>query len=97
MTEKRNNIYELHLKELQLKDGSEPSKAIAFDFQNHDNIFELLERFKNRELFENKNDNIEFMVGLKLFSEVILKNKKHPIFEEFAPAFGQLMKKLKGK
>jgi hypothetical protein len=42
--------------------------------------------------FENHDD-----IGLKLFSEVMLKNRNHPLFEEFLPAFGVFMKKLKGK
>lgn len=34
-------------------------------------------------------------LGLKLFSEVMLKNRKDPLFEEITPAFGAFMKKLK--
>ena len=34
-------------------------------------------------------------VGLKLLGEVMLKNRSHPLFEEFGPQFGQFMKRLK--
>ncbi|MEN8764598.1 DUF3861 family protein, partial [Wenyingzhuangia sp.] len=39
--------------------------------------------------------SVEFAIGLKLFSEVMLKNKDNPLFEEFRPAFSALMKKIK--
>jgi hypothetical protein len=34
-------------------------------------------------------------VGLKLFSEVMLENRGHPLFAEFAPHFRDFMKTLK--
>lgn len=40
------------------------------------------------------NDKL-FAVGLKLFSEVLLQNRKNPLFEDIAPAFRDFMKKLK--
>jgi len=36
-----------------------------------------------------------FIVGLKLFSEVMLAERKHPLFSEFGPQFKLFMKKLK--
>ena len=36
-----------------------------------------------------------FAVGLKLFSEVMLEHRDHPLFQEFLPQFGQFMKNLK--
>jgi len=32
---------------------------------------------------------------LKLFSEVMIKNRNHPLFEELLPAFKTFMEKLK--
>ena len=34
-------------------------------------------------------------VRLKLFGEVMLENRGHPLFAEFMPQFGDFMKKLK--
>ena len=93
--EKRNNKYRIHLQELELKDGSQPEKSMEFEFQNHDNIFSIIENREGRQLFENKADDIEFIVGLKLFSEVMLRNRANPLFEELAPAFKNFMIKLK--
>jgi len=52
---------------------------------------------KDSDRFENKTDNVEFIVGLKLFSEVMLRNRNNPLFEDFSHSFRDFMKKLKGK
>lgn len=93
--EKRNNKYRVHLQELELKGGTQSDKSIEFEFQNHDNIFSIIERIKDRNLFEKKGDDIEFIIGLKLFSEVMMRNRDNPLFEELAPAFKNFMMKLK--
>lgn len=95
--EKRNNKYKIHLEEIELVDGSETGKTIEFEFTNHDNIMALIERAKENNRFENEADNLEFIVGLKLFSEVMMRNRRNPLFEDFAPAFKSFMMKLKGK
>ena len=93
--EKRNNVYHLELKELSLKDGSEGNKILEFNFENHDDLFHIFEVIKSKKVFEDENTSHEFALGLKLFTEVMLKSKKHPLFEEFRPAMAEFMKKLK--
>ncbi len=61
---------------------------------NHDDIFQIVERLKRAEFFDDQTTK-SFAVGLKLFSEVMLEHKDHPLFEEFLPQFGQFMKNLK--
>ena len=95
--EKRNNKYKIQLQELELKDGTQSGKTIEFEFENHDNILNLIEQTTNNKRFESESENTEFILGLKLFSEVMLRNRSNPLFEEFLPAFGVFMKKLKGK
>jgi hypothetical protein len=50
---------------------------------------------KQKNLFANDEQSTEFALGLKLFSEVMLKNRQHPIFEDLLPAFKVFMEKLK--
>jgi hypothetical protein len=97
MTSKKNNHYSIKLSEIELKDGTPSNRSITFEFDNHDNILDLIEQVKTRELFETEEETTEFIVGLKLFSEVMLRNREHSLFEEFRPVFGEFMKKLKGK
>jgi len=93
--EKRNNTYQLDLKELKLKDGSEGTKSLNLEFDNHDDIFNIIEVIKSKKIFDNENTANEFAIGLKLFTEVMLKNKQNPLFEELRPAIMEFMKKLK--
>ena len=51
---------------------------------------------QERNLFNNENKSAEFAIGLKMFSEVMLRNKDNAMFEEFLPEFKKFMQKLKG-
>lgn len=97
MTDKKSNRYQLTLKELELKDGSDADKSIVFEFENHDNILNLIEKVQQRKLFDKEDKNTQFLLGLKLFSEVMIEQRDNPLFEDFAPAFREFMKKLKAK
>jgi len=93
--EKKNNQYRLTLEATSLKDPVNPMPAISFAFENHDNLFKIIELAKTKNIFEKESDAVEFALGLKLFTEVVLRNKQHPLFEELQPAIGGFMKKLK--
>lgn len=67
---------------------------LEFNVGNHDDIFDIVERIRNRTDFD-ENTNTALAVGLKLFSEVMLENRSNPLFEEFMPQFASFMKKLK--
>ncbi len=97
MMEKRNNSYQLDLKEIKLKDGSEGTKNLSFEFDNHDDLFSIFEMIKSKKIFKEDNTAQEFALGLKLFTEVMLKNKQHPLFEELRPTILEFMKKLKSQ
>ena len=70
-------------------------KTLNVEFENHDDLFKIIDLAKSKKLFENENHSIEFSLGLKLFSEIILKHKDHPLFTEMKPAIVQFMNKLK--
>jgi hypothetical protein len=95
---KRANKYRLTLEQVSLmKEETALSEPVSLEFENHDEIFKIIDIIKKKNLFENENQSTEFAIGLKLFSEVMLKNRKHPLFEDFFPAFGEFMKKLKSQ
>jgi hypothetical protein len=94
--EKKTNKYHLTLRLKQYANGDhEPAKQLALEFDNHDELFSIIERIQAKALFSNKEQSAEFAIGLKMFSEVMLKNKHLPLFEELAPAFRSFMKRLK--
>ena len=53
------------------------------------------EKVKSKKLFNSEEESTEFALGLKLFTEVMLRNKKHPLFEDLRPHIVDFMKKLK--
>ncbi|WP_286915274.1 DUF3861 domain-containing protein [Flavobacterium sp. UBA4197] len=94
--EKKTNTYRLKLEYLSDIKGENPEKEpLEFTFHNHDDIFSIVEILTEKALFENPGDTAEFALGLKLFTEVMLRNRKQPLFEELSPAIAAFMKKLK--
>lgn len=85
-----------HLADAQGNPSSYTEK-LEFDVGNHDDIFVILQRLQQAELFDEQTTK-SFAVGLKLFGEVMLENKNHALFKDFLPQFGQFgqfMKHLK--
>lgn len=96
MTTKKSNKYKITLEQVSLINEDSPkSNPLTLEFENHDEIFKIVDIMREKNLFEEENLSIEFAIGLKMFGEVILKNKNNPLFKEFFPAFGEFMKKLK--
>ena len=62
--------------------------------EKYDHIFPLTPIQKK---FFDEETTKAFAVGLKLFSEVMLENREHVLFQDFHPAFLQFMKNLKQK
>ncbi|NUN59819.1 MAG: DUF3861 domain-containing protein [Burkholderiaceae bacterium] len=69
---------------------------LVFEVGNHDDIFQIVQRMRTRDDFD-ESSAAALAVGLKLFSEVMLEHKDHPLFASFKPHFSQFMKELKGK
>ena len=69
---------------------------LQFQVDAHDEILALVERSRQPGDFD-ADTAAAFIPGLKLLGEVMLKNRSHPLFEEFGPQFGQFMQRLKGR
>lgn len=95
MVVKKNNLYKIQLAEVALKNGGSASKRIEFEFENHDDLFDIIEKMKRKNIFGNEDHDVEFALGIKLFSEIMLRHKDHDLFNELEPAFGNFMKNLK--
>ncbi|MFD2719611.1 DUF3861 domain-containing protein [Hymenobacter monticola] len=94
---KRAHHYRLRLEHLAPAAPDQPTHApMEIEFDNHDDIFSIIARMEGRQLFAEPGQAAEFAIGLKLFSEVMLKNRELPLFAEFRPTFSEFMKKLKG-
>lgn len=93
--EKKHNKYRITLEHLHSPKDLGLNETIDFEFENHDEIFSIIERIRENNPFDNENQAVEFALGLKLFSEVMIKNRDNELFEELMPVFGSFMKKLK--
>lgn len=93
--EKKENRYHLRLDQVSAKTESFAPASLEFDFSNHDDVLHIVRLMQAKPLFDNAEEAAQFAVGLKLFSEVMLKHRTDPLFAELAQAFGPFMKKLK--
>lgn len=93
----KHHTYRILVEHLADKDGKPVAdRSLSFITTNHDEITGIVERIRNARQFED-DDAAAFAVGLKLFSEIMLKNREHPLFTEFRPHFLAFMKKLKAQ
>lgn len=91
----KKHRYRVTLEHLSDADGEPSSQApLQFEVGNHDEIIAIVERLRSRGDFD-ATTAAAFGVGLKLFSEVMLDNRKNPLFASFQPHFVQFMKRLK--
>ncbi|MBF9003211.1 MULTISPECIES: DUF3861 domain-containing protein [Vibrio] len=92
----KKNLYHIDIAPLKNKDGSDISSEehIAFDFESHDDLKQILSKVGIIEGLDKKQTH-SFAIGLKMLGEIMLEHRKHPLFHEFSPHFGQFMKKLK--
>lgn len=97
MNSKNTNQYKVLLQEVALKDGSKGEQAVEIDVFMREDIFHIMEKLNASGWFAEEADSRQFALGLKLFAEVMIKNRKNPLFEDFQPAFVELMKKIKSR
>jgi hypothetical protein len=94
--EKKLNKYYLTLSLKEYANGeTQPAKELGIEFSNHDEIFGIIERIKDKNIFENHSEATQFALGLKLFSEIKLKHRENPLFDELNEVFPVFIKKLK--
>lgn len=87
------NRYKIYLKEV----AEDVSPTLEFEFENHDNLFFIIEKMKASNIFDDDLDAEKFALGLKLFSSVMMKHRNKDVFSNFEPAFITFMKNLKSK
>jgi hypothetical protein len=80
------------LEDVQGHPGDKP--PLVFECRNHDELLGLVQRLRSRGDFD-QDTSASLLIGLKLFSEVMLQNRQHPLFAPLLPHFGQFMQRLK--
>ncbi|CAI0840549.1 DUF3861 domain-containing protein [Serratia ficaria] len=89
--------FKITVEALSDRQGNPVEKApLSFEVENHDDILGIVERIQAREdLNFGPRQSAAFAVGLKLFSEVMIENRKHPVFAPLREAFKAFMIGLK--
>jgi Domain of Unknown Function with PDB structure (DUF3861) len=72
------------------------AQKLQFEAENHDDIFAIVRKMSGS-LDLDEDATKAFAVGLKLFTETVLKNRDNPLFSPIKPALGEFMKALKGQ
>ncbi|KZE35092.1 DUF3861 domain-containing protein [Crenobacter luteus] len=76
-------------------DGLPHGEALAFDAPCHDDMLAVAARLKTAALFDD-DTTTRLAVGLKLFGEVLIEQRAHPLFAPLAGgAFADFMRGLK--
>ena len=58
------------------KESAPVQPELQMDVENHDALFAVIEKIQQKQLFDDPQQATEFGLGLKLFREVLLKNRK---------------------
>lgn len=93
----KGNLYKFTIEHLEdAKGNGVEVNPLVFETKNHDDIFKIVEQMEGKMQLDNQ-DTKALLIGLKLFSEVMLKNKDSKPFKELLPHFKNFMKELKKK
>lgn len=91
----KQHRYRITVEYLADADGNpQQREPLVFEAGNHDDIFAILDMARSREPFD-ADTTTALIVGHKLFGEVMLENRTHPLFAELWPHFLAYAKKLK--
>ncbi|MDE1163429.1 MAG: DUF3861 domain-containing protein [Acidobacteriaceae bacterium] len=77
----------------KLPSGS-PEDRLQFEADNHDDLFAIIARQRAKGLWS-EDEATSLAVGLKLFGEVMLHNRKDPLFEPLSLPFREFIGRLK--
>lgn len=76
------------------KGNPEDRPPLQVEVANHDDLYAIVERIKAKGLFD-ADEATSFAIGLKLFREVMLRNRGHELFQELDPHMSTFIKTLK--
>lgn len=81
---KRTHRYRITLEHLGApKDDAMLHPPLTFETANHDDLFSIVERSRTKGVFDD--DTVTALaLGMKLFTEVMLTHRDHPLFAEIS-------------
>ena len=88
------HAFRVTLEALDEASGAPTGRRVHTDIVNHDDLFDIIEKISARGVVP-ADEATEFAIGLKLFTEVLLRHRKDAPFAELQPHIGAFMKRLK--
>lgn len=93
----REHRYRITLEHLAAPKQGEPTHAaIHFESGNHDDLFAIIGKVRARGQFDD-DTAASLALGLKLFTEVMLKNRSDPLFAEIQQPMREFIQTLKAR
>ncbi|SMY32044.1 hypothetical protein PMAL9190_00327 [Photobacterium malacitanum] len=86
------NSYRITVEELQPK--SAIPKTIQFEFQDRENLFNIIDNLKQNSGLE-ETQATRIGISLRLLGPILMANRKHSLFIDFMPHFKNFMLLLK--
>jgi hypothetical protein len=78
------------------RDGMDRQPELVFEAVNHDDIISIVQRIRASGHYS-EDEAASLGIGLKLFSEVMLKRKDDPLFAALRPAISSFIGGLKDR
>lgn len=72
-------------------------RSLVFEAGCHDEMLAIVDRVRERRVLPNANAAAAMAVGLKLFGEVVIAERKDPMFAEMHTALGNFIRCLKAR
>lgn len=93
----KQHQYRVTVEYLAGHEGNAVQQApLQFDAPNHDDIFKIIHLVQEKRNLTPE-QAMRFVTGLKLMTEVIMEERKHPFFADLNPIVAELMAVVKGK
>lgn len=74
--------------------SAETNKELLFTARSHDDLFTIVERARHR-VDLNENDATCLAIGFKLLGNIVLENRKDPLFTDLGQALHAFVSQLK--
>lgn len=91
---RKDNCYRITVE--QVNPESAGVKSLQFDFQDREDLFNIVEQLKQSSGLEQAAAT-KVGLALRLLGPVMMQNRKHPLFVDFMPHFKNFMHNLKSK
>ena len=93
MDKTKINRYKITVEEVQVKEDRD-LKTVEFEIEDREDLLKIVEGLKEKSDLDDT-DATRLGVSIRLLGPLMMKERKHPLFINFMPAFKDFMLNLK--